>query len=117
MPALAIYKAMLDLKRAVNIKVFFNGHASAYQYNTIFGIKKHFPSFSKGKTLLKHNQVSFEYCNIDAHSMFDKREDIKVMRELKSRCYQIMNYSRMRDAVCEIEYDELTHIEKKTNQG
>ena len=106
MPSVAIYNALLNLKREELLKVYYNGDLLSPDFETVRTIKQDFNLFPKGTKLIK-SIVQFEYCNIEAYHRSCLRENIRTIRELKSRCLQIANQEMARNGVAQRRFEDL----------
>ncbi len=112
----AIYCALLDLKRAVNIKVFFNGILNIEDYELVRKFRFNIRRFENGSKVLE-NKMYFKYCNIKPYQGFNPHEDIKTMKELKSRCFQISNHEEHLKSIKKYQYDLLIKENNKIQYG
>ena len=79
----AFYMALLDIKRPVSIKVFFNGYLFNDNYDAIAKFKKNISLLNHSSEILK-NRIFFKFIFQNENSKFSKKEIAKGNLEAKS---------------------------------
>lgn len=82
----AIYLALLDLKKSVNVHVFYEGQVFNDHFDVNKKIRSKLVSLKEGAELLKKHKFCFTHINIKAHHSISWLQKVEIMKELKEAC-------------------------------
>lgn len=102
----AFYMALLDIKRPVSIKVFFNGYLFNDNYDAIAKFKKNISLLNHSSEILK-NRIFFKFIFQNENSKFSKKEIAKELYHLKSRARQLANKENSFDETNTFNYNDI----------
>lgn len=103
----AIYLALLDLKRPVRIKIFFNGDIFNDDFNVYRKFKVLLRNLNRGVLLLKTLKISLFYVRLYSDFRDKTNESQKIMRNLRSRCFQLSQNHNNDSAIKFYDYSNL----------
>lgn len=103
----AIYLALLDLKRPVQLKIYYSGLIYNDKFDVSKKLKPSLRKMLKGNELLRTHTISTSYVGLYEYNRFSKKESQKIIKELKSRCFQICNNEEKINTFPKINYSIL----------
>lgn len=91
----AIYLALLDLKKSVNVQIFYEGQVFNDHFDVNKKIRSKLVFLKKGTELLKKHKFCFAHINLKARHSNSWLQKCEIMRELRkaclSSCKEILN--------------------------
>ena len=93
--AVSLYLALVDLKKNVNVHVFYAGEVFNNHFDVNKKIRSKFKLLEKGEELLRNHNFQFTHINLYARYSKTGQEQLELMRNLKKECLntckQILN--------------------------
>lgn len=84
--AVALYLALLDLKKNVNVHVFYAGQVFNDRFDVNKKIRSKLVLLKEGETLLKGHEFYFTHINLYARYSKNWQKEFKIMSDLKKVC-------------------------------
>ena len=84
--AIALYLALLDLKKSVNVHVFYAGQVFNDHFDVNKTIRSKLVLLNKGTELFKEHQFCFTHVNLHIKKSSLRSEKYKIMDKLKKNC-------------------------------
>lgn len=103
----AIYLALLDLKKPVRIKIYYLGRTNAEDFSVAINFRKRVRKLSAGGKILNRNYIAMEYVKQTENFHRSTKNPQATMKELRSRCYQLCAHKGDTTDITSYKYDDI----------